>query len=110
MFDESGPSMSHRIKPLGNVQVNTISLGSLIDSVSTDYSSQINLMKVDIEGSEEEFIAGQKMLLLKVDKLIIELHPSLCNASNVRSNLAARYNSVVEIPGRTSSKPLLLCY
>lgn len=104
----AGPSMSHRIDPAGAVQVHSLSLASLIERLAPD-GGEIDLMKVDIEGSEEEFLCSHPELLVRIRALAIELHPSLCDAGRVLSLLQAEFPRVTTVEGRTSSKPLLYC-
>lgn len=105
---DSGPSMSHRIGGQGAIEVTGISLGALIAMVA-GRDGDVDLLKVDIEGSEEAFLCAAPALLGRVRALVVELHPTLCDVGRVRSELEARYSSIVEIGGRRSSKPLLFC-
>ncbi len=104
----SGPSMSHRISPTGEVAVGSISLRSLIDLLAPD-GGTVDVMKVDIEGSEEQFLCECPEALGRVNALVAELHPNLCDAARVEAALREEFDSVVSIGGRKSTKPLLFC-
>lgn len=106
-FSTRGDSMSHRAETGGKIKVATIPLSDLINQLSPD--KNINLMKVDIEGAEEEFLCAAPELLSRIDSIVIELHPKLCNTDRVRDTLAAYFPRIEEVGGRKSSKPLLYC-
>lgn len=107
-LSDSGPSMSHRIEANGTVAVQTTSLTTLLDQTASQ-GRKIDLMKVDIEGSEEDFLCAMPEILAHVQALVIELHPSLCNTERVCSHLVRYFDEIIEVGGRTSSKPLLYC-
>lgn len=104
-FSNSGPSMSHRVDATGMVEVSTISLGTLIDAAG----GQVELAKIDVEGSEEALICANPEVLERIDALVIELHPALCDEDRVRAELVRHFGEIVEVGGRKSSKPLLYC-
>lgn len=108
-FSRSGPSMSHRISEHGEVAVPSVTLGELMSRIAGD-NGMIDLMKVDIEGSEEAFLCAEPGLLKRVRCVIVELHPYLCDAARVRNMLGDIYDQIEEMQSRASSKPLLLCY
>jgi FkbM family methyltransferase len=108
-FEAAGPSMSHRVSDSGKVFVNTTTLKSLVNRVLERHDA-IDMLKIDIEGSEESFLCAAPEMLRHVRSLVIELHPGLCNADRVRDVLASAYSTFVDLHDRTSSKPLLLCY
>lgn len=104
----AGPTMSHRVDRSGEIKVKGISLATLVKMSAGD-RGRIDLVKVDIEGSEEALICSAPAILRRIDALVVELHPGLCNTARVRDILAMYYAVIVDIPGRTSSKPLLYC-
>lgn len=106
-FSNDGPSMSHRISPNGALEIETISLEALINRMPS--KRYIDILKVDIEGAEEQFLCAAPHMLSRVRCLIVELHPELCNTDAVRQALAANFSSIQEIAGRKSNKPLLYC-
>jgi len=103
-----GPSMSHRVDPSGAVEVESVSLTTLLDQLAPDGGS-VDFVKVDIEGSEEDVLCAKPAALDRVGVLVIELHPTLCDTARVDALLRARFDTVEVIGGRQSSKPLLLC-
>ncbi len=103
-----GLSMSHRIDPAGTLEVGSVSLDSLLDYLAPN-GGAVDLVKVDIEGSEEAFLCSSPDALARVSELVIELQPYLCNTRRVENVLKAHFSSIVAIVGRTSSKPLLYC-
>ena len=54
-LSDEGPSMSHRIAEHGQISISTISLASLIKRLSDKRDEKVDLVKIDIEGSEEDF-------------------------------------------------------
>lgn len=108
-FEGGGPSMSHRVSSTGKFVVTGITLKTLVDSLLAK-GDVIDLLKIDIEGSEEAFLCTAPDLLRHVRSVVVELHPRLCNVERVRDVLSRRYESVSEIQDRVSSKPLLMCH
>lgn len=106
---DTGPSMSHRIAADGSVPVATVSLAALLFR-ATEGKTNLDLMKVDIEGSEQAFLCTNPALLHRIETLVVELHPDICDTGHVRSILNLEFDRVIEIVGRKSSKPLLYCY
>lgn len=108
-FSVQGPSMSHKVSNQGDVVVEAVSLRRLLDE-TVGPSGMVDLMKVDIEGSEEAFLCADEGLLRRVRSIVVELHPQLCDAMRVERLLRSIYASVEDVKDRSSSKPLLLCY
>jgi hypothetical protein len=100
--------MGHRVEARGDVEVRSISLGTLVDMVA-GAAGRLDLLKVDIEGSEQALLCANPSILRRIDALVVELHPGLCDTEAVRTLLAEHYRTIREIGGRKSSKPLLLC-
>lgn len=107
-LSDTGPTMSHYICREGTVKVRCVSLTALIDRIAPGGLS-IDLVKIDIEGSEEAFLFATPDALKRVDCLVIELHPQLCNSDQVRLLLEKYFDRIEEIDGRKSTKPLLYC-
>lgn len=107
-FSTEGPSMSHRVSDEGRREVRSVSLGALLRPLSAT-GAPIDLMKVDIEGSEEAFLCEDPGLLANVERLVVELHPGRCDTDRVRRDLAGQFDSITEVGGRRSNKPLLYC-
>jgi FkbM family methyltransferase len=108
-FSAAGPSMSHRVSTEGDIVVEGITLKHLLNNLAGD-DGIVDLMKVDIEGSEEAFLGADPNLLRRVRSIVIELHPSLCDTARVEKMLRGFYGTVQNVKDRSSSKPLLLCY
>jgi len=106
-FSNVGDSMSHRVSSAGSVEVRGMTLREAVESSFSNQS--IDLMKIDIEGAEEEFICTMPDILKRVNALVIELHPNLCNTAQVEGVLREAFMTIEIITGRTSSKPLLYC-
>jgi FkbM family methyltransferase len=111
-FQTDGESMGHHVSSGGgNIVVPTMPLTEMLEKTSQLYGiSTIDVMKVDIEGAEEEFIVAGDNFLARIDQLVIELHPDKCDTTKVRSVLEKHYNRIVACDSRTSQKPLLHCY
>lgn len=107
-FSSNGPSMSHRIAAEGDVEVPVVSLATLLSLLAAD-GGRIDLAKVDIEGSEEAFLAEVPAALERIDAFVIELHPGLCDTDHVRAVLNQHFDHIENVGGRKSTKPLLFC-
>ena len=90
----------------GHQPVQGIDLAALWQLLPSD---KVDIMKIDVEGAEEEFLYSQPELLEKVRHLIIEIHPYVCNETRIRGLLRQHFSCVKDVPGRISSKPLLHC-
>lgn len=89
----------------GDEIVPTIGLSALLSSY---VRTPVDLMKMDIEGAEEAVLSGSQSNLQSVKRLIVEVHPQRCDLVQVVSVLRTAYEFLYQIPGRRSSKPLLL--
>ncbi len=107
-LSNAGPSMSHRIDPKGTIEVPGVRLATLLDDIVPD-GSRVDLLKVDVEGSEEAFLCEAADALNVIDCLVIELHPTFCDTGRVQSMLEKYYDDIRVVGGRKSSKPLLYC-
>lgn len=105
-FSVTGDSMGHKVSKEGEVRVGSINLSDVIELSGKD---KIDIMKVDIEGSEFEFLNDETENLKKIDNLIIELHPLLCDTNALLENLRLSYGNITNLQNRISSKPLLFC-
>jgi len=105
-FEQS--SMSNRVQDAGDIKVKGITSTQLFEDIG--HPQNIDIMKIDIEGSEEAFICSNPEMLERVEHLVIELHPDLCDADRVRKTLEETFPNIKRINERTSSKPLLYCY
>jgi FkbM family methyltransferase len=107
-FSQRGGSISHRVSNDGELLVTSTTLKNIIEYNNLS-NRCIDLLKIDIEGSEEEFLCEKHEVLKNVKYLIIELHPYLCNTERVIEVLNKYFDSIVKINNRASSKPLLFC-
>lgn len=105
MFNSLPESMSSHVNEAGTVKVQGINW----DALTAQWPTPIDIMKIDIEGAEEAFVASAPHMLSQVANLVIELHPNRCNAAAVQKLLETHYGQVVAITGRQSTKPLLFC-
>ena len=108
LLSEDGPSMSHRVSAEGTLAVPSISLEALLEKAAPG-GGLADLVKIDIEGSEEALLCVRPNLLKRVKALVIELHPGLCDINRVHTTLKTYFDCIEEIGGRRSSKPLLFC-
>lgn len=108
-FSATGPSMSHRVSGDGDIIVESITLKRLLDDMAGT-NGTVDLLKVDIEGSEEAFLCENPDELQRVRSVVVELHPYLCNTGRVEDALRGCYGKIKKIENRSSSKPLLMCY
>lgn len=111
-FATSGDSMGHRVsEDNGSEEVQGMPLSRMVDMLcSQTGEDRITLLKIDIEGSEESFLSAGEASLSKIDAVVIELHPKLCNADLVRGILARNYTHVKACSDETLRKPLLYCW
>ena len=107
-FSSAGPSMSHRLNEEGDIAVYSISLRSLLNVIDPQHEG-VDLMKIDIEGGEENFLCNNPDALDQVKSVVVELHPELCNVKKVLRILKSKYSSIQSINNRLSSKPLIYC-
>lgn len=105
--DSSESSMSHRVDDHGKANVKGITLNDIIEKLPNDQN--IDLMKIDIEGAEEAFLCADNANFERIDNLVIELHPQLCDIDKVRNVLLNSFSTIEECHDKSLSKPLLYC-
>jgi FkbM family methyltransferase len=93
-FDSSAASWGGRITAAGNTEVNSLSMPALMDRYGI---SAIDILKVDIEGGEEELFAGCEPWIDAVRAIVIELHGSY-NLEQLRNDVGPHGFDVYE-PG-----------
>jgi len=102
----SGSILTGAKRGIGSVdRVRTISLQTLM---CTCAEKRIDLMKMDIEGAEGEVLRTGASVLDAIEHLVVEVHPELCMPTDVERVLRRAYPYIFQVPGRRSSKPLLL--
>ena len=99
-----GDTMGHKVSQAGTNSVQGIPLTQLMEELG----GAIDLMKIDIEGAEEAFLAETPELLTNVNAVIIEIHPEHCSEPKVRAILEEHFDKI-ERMSRENSKPLLWC-
>lgn len=67
-----------------------------------------DLVKVDIEGAEEAVLGGGQGELAQIGTLVVEIHPDRCRELAIMGVLRDAFPRLYAIPGRKSSKPLIL--
>lgn len=69
---------------------------------------RIDLLKCDIEGSEEDFLRAYSTILHRTSAAVVELHPGLCDAEACRQQLAGaglrRVRVISGDPGLSSTE------
>jgi FkbM family methyltransferase len=106
-LETGAASVSTKISSSGKLGVQGIDMPSLFALLP---DRQVDIMKIDIEGAEEEFLCAYPDYLSKIKHLIVEIHPLACNEARIRDVLGAAFSKVEDISGRISSKPLLHCW
>ena len=95
--------LSGTARPRSNVPA--LSLSTLLRE---HVKSDVDLLKVDIEGAEEAVLCEDPALLRSVGAVTAEIHPDRCNQRRVLDVLQDAYEYVYAVQGRRSSKPLVL--
>jgi FkbM family methyltransferase len=103
-FSASAASTAGRVDAGGSESVPAMSLATILARCG----GRIDVAKIDIEGAEEPLICGGAFALQRIETLVVELHPDRCDAARVAATLRESYGRLFRIPGRRSSKPLLL--
>jgi FkbM family methyltransferase len=104
-FEEGAFSTSGHIVSKGNgLKVPGITLDRLLNGIG----QAVDLVKMDIEGAEEGVLCSSQHSLKLIKYLIVEIHPNISGVERTVSVLANHYKHIYAIPGRRSTKPLLL--
>jgi FkbM family methyltransferase len=104
-FASAATSTAGQVRVDGGAEVPSVSLGEVLDRF---HGERADLMKIDIEGSEEAVLTADPGLLSRVDTVLIEVHPDLNDADAVVRVLGEAFPHLARVPGRASSKPLLV--
>ncbi len=99
-------SVSTKVSNSGKLPVQGMDMPSLFKLLHEDC---VDIMKIDIEGAEEDFLCAYPEYLSKIQHLIVEIHPLACDEMKIRNVLNLRFSKVEDVSGRISSKPLLHC-
>ena len=107
--EDENASTAHHIDITGTARrrsnVPALSLSTLLGE---RVKSDVDLLKVDIEGAEEAVLCEDPALLRSVGAVTAEIHPDRCNQRRVLDVLQDAYEYVYAVQGRRSSKPLVL--
>jgi FkbM family methyltransferase len=87
----------------GNEVVNAITLAQLLNNLQ----GKVDILKMDIEGAEEEVLCTSESLLSRVKHLIVQIHPARINQERVEKVLRQKFDFLYRVPSR-SPNPLLL--
>lgn len=103
-FAASRTSTAGRVDSDGGEAVPAVSLATILERCG----GRIDIAKIDIEGAEEPALCEGANALAHIETLVVELHPDRCDAARVAATLREAYGRLYLIPGRRSSKPLLM--
>ena len=73
-FQPDFASNKGRLGPSGK-EVSLLSMPSLLERIGVD--GNVSLLKIDIEGTEEELLCRDLSWLRRIDEIIIEFHPTI---------------------------------
>lgn len=90
----------------GNEVVTTVTLAQLLNNHVQ--GGQIDLLKMDIEGAEEEVLCASEPLLSQVEQIVVQIHPNHINQERVQEVLRRTFNFLYWVPNRRSPNPLLV--
>lgn len=105
-LESSEASVSSKIAANGKIAVKATDMRSLWTLLP---EQKADIMKIDIEGAEEEFLFSSPEYMHNIDHLVVEIHPLACDETKIRTLLAQYFTTVEDVGGRISSKPLLHC-
>ena len=105
--DDLESSMSHKVNEDGNIEVVGLTFNDILNLIPSNQN--IDILKIDIEGAEEAFLCGTDINFDRINNLVIELHPNLCETSEIEHMLKRSFSKVIEKHDKTLSKPLLFC-
>lgn len=106
-LETGAASVSTKVSSSGKLGVDGIDMPTIFSLLP---EKNVDIMKIDIEGAEEEFLCAHPDYLSNIRHLIVEIHPLACDEGKIRGVLGKHFSNVDDISGRISSKPLLHCY
>ncbi|MCR6629434.1 MAG: FkbM family methyltransferase [Magnetospirillum sp.] len=105
-FEMRDWSTSRRIGDAGgSVSVPAVDLAKVLADAG---DGPVELMKVDIEGAEADFLMGKEPLLGRVRHLLLELHTDRLDVAPLVASLGTLYPHAYRISRQGSSKPVVL--
>jgi len=82
---------SHKVAEEGKIKVKTFTLKALLKGVE-----KVDIMKMDIEGSELDVLKSSKLTLRKVQKIVVETHNNEKEIISLLESYGYRLNLVDE--------------
>lgn len=104
-FQEAGQSAGSHVSAHGAETVPAVTLTRFMREYAPSW---VNLAKMDIEGAEEVVLTEHARCLRRVGCLIVEIHPNRCSVERVVSILRDHFSYLHTVPGRRSTKPLIV--
>lgn len=95
-------SMSSRVSSNGRLVCKSIALRDIL-------TAPVDILKIDIEGSEQSVLEAGHQSLVFAKNLVIEIHPELVDKDIVYKIIETYYRDIKIVADRESSKPLLWC-
>ena len=107
-FEANGLSMAaHVSEQAKGVEVRAIRLDHFIDKFLQP-GERISILKMDIEGAEEAVLVASQDVLNRVDAMIIEVHPGMCNETVVRNILETEFEFIYDLSTPSTKYPVML--
>lgn len=107
-FANKGSSMaSHISTDEKDEQVPSTRLDYFIDKY-LQKDERVSLLKMDIEGAEEEVLTAAQGTLNRVDAMVIEVHSAMCDELAVRDILKREFSFVYDLSAPSTDYPVLL--
>lgn len=104
-FDDSRPAWGGFLSPGGRITVEAVSMDDLLQAHAPN--ARVDLLKMDIEGGEQEVLAGPAAWLDRVDCIVAELHPPF-TFERFRAVLTERGFAVYEAGAQGHAMPTAL--
>ncbi|MBW4645956.1 MAG: FkbM family methyltransferase [Goleter apudmare HA4340-LM2] len=98
-------STQGKVSQNGNEVVNAITLTQLLNN---HVQGRVDLLKMDIEGAEEEVLCASEPLLSQVEQIVVQIHPNYINRDRVEQVLRRTFDFLYCVPNRLSPNPLLV--
>jgi len=96
-FDDSGLSLGRHISDTTNsTRIPSKRLDNFI-STNLQQDIDISLMKVDIEGAEQAVLESCPDILDRVENLLVEIHPHLCDQTAVINVLREKFSYIYDL-------------
>lgn len=107
-FSTGAKVVDDAVEKDGFASVSAVSVRTLADLLDSEQIGHIDLLKVDIEGYEQEVLVNSVELLDRVNSLVVEIHEPQSSFRECTDLLRNHFPNVRKIEGRSSSKPLVL--